>query len=218
MILRRKQIKDDNPDKNPVNILVIADEQVQSFYSDYEEKHRVFDGIDLIISCGDLSPHYLSFIADAAHCNVLYVNGNHHCDKDEEHLGCLSIDGTLSVHKGIRILGLGGSMKYKDCGAPAMYTEEEMVKRVKKLRNTIKKAGGFDILVTHSPAFGINDGTDLPHTGFKVFNELLEEYKPKYFLHGHIHNNYGTYKQKTEHNETLIINAHRRVNFIYTFD
>ena len=33
---------------------------------------------------------------------------------------------------------------------------------------------GFDILVTHSPAYRINDSDDIPHTGFKCFRMLME--------------------------------------------
>ena len=44
-----------------MKILAIAD--VESKYLwDYFEKSKL-EGIDLIISCGDLDPHYLSFLA-----------------------------------------------------------------------------------------------------------------------------------------------------------
>ena len=47
-----------------MKILVIAD--VESKYLwDYFEKSKV-EGIDLIISCGDLDPRYLSFLVTLA--------------------------------------------------------------------------------------------------------------------------------------------------------
>ena len=82
---------------------------------------------------------------------------------------------------------------------------------------SIKKNKGFDILLTHSPAAGIGDGPDEPHKGFEGFNYLLEKYKPKYFIHGHIHRSYQMkFKQEYEYNEnTKIINGYERYIFEY---
>ena len=58
-----------------MKILAIAD--VESKYLwDYFEKSKL-EGIDLIISCGDLDPRYLSFLATFTSAPVLYVHGNH---------------------------------------------------------------------------------------------------------------------------------------------
>lgn len=70
---------------------------------------------------------------------------------------------------------------------------------------------GFDILLTHSPAAGINDGFDSVHQGFTVFNELLDTYHPAYFIHGHIHKNYqANFVREQQYNETTIINGYER--------
>ena len=66
-----------------------------------------------------------------------------------------------------------------------------MQKRISKLRTKMFFNKGFDILVTHSPAFGVGDGDDLCHQGFKAFVDLMDKYKPKYFVHGHQHLQYG---------------------------
>ena len=47
-----------------MNILVLADEESKYLW-DYFEKSKL-DNIDLIISCGDLKPQYLSFLATFA--------------------------------------------------------------------------------------------------------------------------------------------------------
>ena len=91
--------------------------------------------------------------------------------------------------RGIRILGLGGSMNYND-GA-YQYEEKEMKKRAKKQKFSLLRHGGIDILLTHAPARNINDGEDLPHRGFETFCHLLNRYQPRYFIHGHVHKNYG---------------------------
>ena len=44
-----------------------------------------------------------------------------------------------------------------------------MNKRVRRLWFSLRRHKGFDILLTHSPAFKINDSDDLPHMGFEAF-------------------------------------------------
>lgn len=196
-----------------MKILAIADEECKSLW-DHFDKSKV-EGVDLIISCGDLDPRYLSFLATLSSAPVVYVHGNH--DKKYSQLppeGCICIEDDIFVYQGVRILGLGGSMQYT--GQQHQYTEQQMQKRVKKLRWKLMRNKGFDILVTHSPAFAINDGEDLPHRGFEVFKKLMEKYTPKYFLHGHVHMQYGQkYKRLDQYKDTQIINAFERYVFDY---
>lgn len=197
-----------------MKILVLADEESKYLW-DYFEKSKL-EGIDLIISCGDLKPQYLSFLATFAKAPVLYVHGNHDGKYDDAPPeGCICIDDDIYVHKGIRILGLGGSQCYNF--GSYQYTEKEMRGRVRRLFWKLKKHKGFDILVAHSPAKELNDGEDLPHMGFQVFRELLDKYKPKYFLHGHVHLTYNWQQQRLcmYHNHTIVINAYERYTFEY---
>lgn len=196
-----------------MKILVIADEESPYLWDFFEKKKLA--GIDLIISCGDLEPTYLSFLATFTSAPVLYVHGNHDDKYERVHPdGCICIEDQVYVHKGVRILGLGGSMNYNY--GMHQYTEEEMRYRVWKMIPKILWNGGVDILVTHAPAFGINDGEDLPHMGFRAFRMILEKFKPKYFLHGHVHLRYGRkHKRIDTYQETTIINACERYEFEY---
>lgn len=196
-----------------MKILAIADEE-SAYLWDYFEKSKLED-IDLIISCGDLKPEYLSFLVTFSHAPVIYVHGNH----DEKYNitppeGCTCIEDKIFVYKGIRILGLGGSMEYTS--GKYQFTEEAMKKRVRKLHRQLRHNKGFDILVTHAPAYGLNDGEDLPHRGFQVFNTLLDTYNPKYFLHGHVHMRYGRKHVRYDtYHGTTVINAFERCVFEY---
>ena len=68
---------------------------------------------------------------------------------------------------------------------------------------------GFDILVTHAPAYQLNDMEDLPHRGFESFRGLMEKYKPKFFIHGHVHANYGgAFKRRDQYGDTMVVNAY----------
>ena len=80
------------------------------------------------------------------------------------------------MHEGIRILGLGGSMRYNN--GRYQCTEKDMAKRIRKLRFQLMRRRGFDILLTHAPMHGCGDQDDLPHRGFSSFQPLLDRYKP----------------------------------------
>ena len=188
-----------------MKILLISDIESKYIWDFFEEDK--FGDIDLIISCGDLKADYLSYLVTMINAPLFYVHGNH----DSSYIknppeGCECIDDKLISYKGIRILGLGGSMKYKD--KPFLYTEKEMKKKIRKLSLKLFLKKGFDILVTHAPACGINDENDLCHEGFKSFNKLLDKYSPKYFVHGHVHLNYGMKPRVMKYNNTTIINAY----------
>lgn len=191
-----------------MKILLIADEE-SKIYWDFFKKEQ-FEGIDLIISCGDLKPEYLSFLATMTAVPVLYVRGNHD-DKYEKYPpeGCICIENQIYNFNGIRILGLGGSYRYKP--GINQYTEGQMTRRVNKMFLKIKRNRGFDILVTHSPAKGLHDGEDMCHRGFQIFNRLIEKYHPKYFVHGHVHMNYGRQFPREDYiGDTCVVNAFER--------
>lgn len=196
-----------------MRILAIGDEE-SSYLWDHFEKEKLKD-VDLIISCGDLNPRYLSFLVTLYAIPVLYVHGNHDGRYDTiPPEGCTCIDDKLVVYNGVRILGLGGSMRYT--GGPYQYTEREMRKRIRKLWFSLWRHKGFDILVTHAPAYQLNDGRDLPHQGFQAFLNLLEKYRPKFFLHGHVHMSYGrNQKRYDRYQDTHVINAYERCIFDY---
>lgn len=190
-----------------MKILVVADTESKSLW-DYYRPGKL-DGIDLILSCGDLKAAYLEFLVTMSHAPVYYVPGNHdeayHTQPPE---GCESLDGNILVYKGVRILGFGGAMRYKD--GPYMRSEKEMRRCLRKARRDICLFGGFDLLVTHAPAKGYGDMDDLPHHGYECFNELLDLIHPEYMLHGHVHADYGKeFQRETLHpSGTRIINAY----------
>ena len=194
-----------------MNILAVSDVAAQYYYDFYAPGK--LDEFDLILACGDLRPEYLEFLVTMAHCPLVYVRGNH----DDRLIeappeGCICAEDTIVVCKGVRILGLGGSYRYRD--GENMYTERQMRRRIGKLRLRLWRYRGFDILLTHAPAWHLNDLDDLSHRGFQCFAELLDKYRPKYFVHGHVHRNYGIrIPQKTTRGETTVINAYDHCTF-----
>lgn len=187
--------------------MILADQESKLLYDYYEPKY--LQDIDLIISCGDLRPEYLSFFVTLANVPLLYVKGNHDTKYEEKPPeGCTCIEDTIYVFHGIRILGLGGSMEYLP-GAHNQYTEQEMKSRIRKLWFKLWRHKGFDILVTHAPAYQLNDLEDLPHRGFEAFRTLIEKYNPKFFFHGHVHSNYSrNFKRIDTLGKTTVVNAY----------
>lgn len=196
-----------------MDILVISDEESASYW-DYFRPEKV-EGLDLILSCGDLDPDYLSFLVTMANCPLLYVHGNHDSKyKVHPPEGCICIEDTIYVHRGVRILGLGGSYRYSD--GPFQYTQEQMQWRVRKMKWKIWRQRGFDILLAHAPAYGVDDAEDRAHTGFRAFTGLMDAHQPRYFLHGHIHLSYGQdHVRRMEYGATTIINGWNAYRFRY---
>ncbi len=203
--------------KQKLKILSVSDEVVNIIYSPAAKEH--FGDVDLVLSCGDLPFYYLEFIVDILNVPLYYVYGNHDRRVEYTHRGvtktfpggCINLDKRVVDHKGLLIGGLQGSMKYSQ-DARYQYTDLEMYLRVLDmtptlLLNRLRKGRYLDILITHAPPYGIQDGKDLCHTGFKAFLWLIERYRPRYLLHGHVHL-YG-HKQKatTVYQGTQVINT-----------
>ena len=188
-----------------MRILALADEELMAFW-DYYVPGRLKE-YDLILSSGDLKAAYLSFVVTMARAPVMYVHGNHDTGYAvTEPEGCDCIDGAIVEYRGLRILGLGGCVWYRP--GDHQYTEKEMRKRIRRRRWQIAKYGGVDIVVTHAPPRGVGDSDDHAHMGFESFLELIDRYRPKYLLHGHVHLRYGTdATREREYHGTQVINV-----------
>ena len=192
-----------------MKILVVSDHEEVGLW-DYFLPEKVA-GVDLIISCGDLKPDYLEFLATMVNRPLIYVRGNHDGIYDSRPPeGCINIDGKTYDFNGLKIYGLGGSYRYKDGGD--MYSERQMRSKIILSKMNLSLRNNIDILVTHVACKGYGDMEDLAHQGFDCFNDLLNQYKPKYMLHGHVHKEYGKFNREIIHpSGTKIINAHGHV-------
>lgn len=196
-----------------MKILALSDVESKALWDYFKPEY--LEGIDVIVSCGDLDPRYLSFLATFFHGPVLYVHGNH--DDRYEKIppeGCICIEDKVYEYQGVRFLGLGGSMRYKP--GTWQFTQREMSRRVRRLWLKLALHRGFDVLVTHAPARHLNDIDTPAHQGFACFHWLLEQFRPKYFLHGHIHMGYALHvPRQTVYHGTTVINAFEYYCFDY---
>ena len=201
-------------------ILAIADEVDEGLYTDKLTRLRP----DLVVSAGDLPFDYLEYIVSRLDVPLVYVPGNHDAElrssdpiwtplgadaPERGPLGCLNADGRVVVAAGLRIAGLGGSMRYRR--GPNQYSEAEMRWRALSLAVRVKlkpsrAARRVDVLLTHSPPLGWGSNEDLAHRGFASFLRLVKDLAPKVLIHGHIHP-YGRGQPERYLGDTQVVNA-----------
>lgn len=189
-----------------INILSVSD-AVESTL-DQRVNTNLGKKFDLIVSCGDLPPEYLSRLVNYLNVPLYYVSGNHDIRyKETRPEGGFDLHGRLVDYGGINILGLEGSHWYN--GGPYQYTEVQMRSIIRRLRPTLWWRGGVDVVITHSPPRHIHDAKDPCHKGFECFRWLIEKYQPSYFIHGHIHQNFGEPSERvTVYKSTRVVNTY----------
>lgn len=207
-----------------IRILSLSDQVVDRLYSPYVK--NIFSDVDLILSCGDLPYYYLEYILDMLNKPMYFVHGNHDPEVEigaqrdrKQPWGAENIHCKVVVHKGITILGFEGAIRYSK--EKHQYTQLEVwlhvLRMVPKLIWMKIKTGRFlDILVTHSPAEGLGDDIDPAHTGFRAYRWLLQVFKPRYHLHGHIHIYDRNDRKPINFQDTIIINvsSYYKLNFL----
>ena len=212
-----------------MKILIIADNVVPALWGTWSEyRENQLKDVELILSAGDLPKDYLEFLVTMINVPLLYVPGNHDTTYDERPPeGCVNIDGEVCEVPGVRVYGLGGSMRYKP--GTNMYSESEMARRVAllELKLQLGTVIGLDsrrryfqsgkinsgskvteIFLSHAPCRGHGDMDDLAHTGFECFNGLLNRHRPDYHCYGHVHMEYGMFRRESVHpSGTTLINT-----------
>lgn len=212
-----------------VRVLAVADEVDESLY--YERVRRLQP--DLVVACGDLPFDYLEYLVTMLNVPLLFVPGNHDPDLRAQPetlgaedfsrpflvgslsqeragpLGCVNIDGRVVDAGGLRVAGLGGSIRYRE--GPNQYTQRQMGARAVALELRIGRKGLWDrrpvdILATHSAPLGVGDGDDPTHRGFSSFHRLTARVRPKLLLHGHVHP-YGRLTRRRELGGTTVVNV-----------
>lgn len=189
-----------------MKILAVADYEEKCLWGKWstEMEARLSD-VDLVLSAGDLSSYYLEFLTEKLNIPLVYVPGNHDTGYIENPpKQCINADGKIidmrlngdNDVQTVRIMGLGGSMRYKDC--PYQYSEDEQQRRVTKLlhaidTNEVVNMADVNVFLTHAPCKGYGDIDDPVHRGFNCFNELLDKWKPQLHCYGHVHEEYNSF-------------------------
>ena len=192
-----------------MKILCVADTVEDCLYKAFDKVR--FGDVDLVLSCGDLPPEYISFLVSATGGPVYYVRGNHDIRYDTKPpMGGMDLHGRIVDFRGIRILGLEGSRWYN--GGPSQYSDGQMRGMIRKLWPRLWFRKPVDIIFTHAPPRHVHDREDMCHRGFRSFNRLIEQLRPRYFIHGHVHEHFTSMEERTTVVDTTkVINAYGHV-------
>ncbi|MBK1788926.1 metallophosphoesterase family protein [Prauserella cavernicola] len=178
--------------------LVVADEVDERLWTDRARRLSV----DLVLAAGDLPFGYLEHLANALEKPLVFVPGNH----DPELTGYtrrrglvlragfparwpgpeggVDADARVVEVAGLRVAGLGGSLRYND--GPNQWSQRQQARRARRL---VRRAGAapVDVLLTHAPPRGVGDREDRAHQGFDCLHRVVRRLRPDWLLHGHIH-------------------------------
>lgn len=191
--------------QHQLKILTVSDVIDKKLTRNVENK--TIEPVDLIISCGDLDPEYLSFLRDRLDAPLYYVKGNHDIRYTWKNpMGCENIHERVVSFGSLNILGLEGSIWYN--GGPNQYTDAMMKKMIFWMWFSIWRKGPIHMVVTHASPRHVHDREDRCHMGFESFNSLIKKHAPDYFVHGHIHQEFETHGDRiTKVHTTQVINT-----------
>ncbi len=188
-----------------MKILAVSDQVQERIYTLASSGH--FKEVELVIGCGDMPYAYLEYLVTMLNVQMFYVPGNHDPQYDLRNAdscaeGGINLDLKIVRHNKFLIGGFGGSVRYRPDGTN-QYTQSDAYSRAilmlpRLLLNHLQYGRALDILISHSPPFGIHDDSDPAHNGLKALNWLLRIARPRYHFHGHIH----LYKRNLENIET----------------
>jgi Icc-related predicted phosphoesterase len=198
-----------------VKILAVSDEVVERLYSLSASGH--FSEIELLLGCGDLPYPYLENLLTLLNIPLYYVPGNHdpiyNQDNSLAHVeGGTNLDLKVVRFKKFLIGGFGGSIRYRPDGTN-QYSQTDAYLRAFRLLprfllNRLNYGRALDILITHSPPFGVHDEETLAHQGLKAINWLIRLAQPRYHFHGHTHfQRRNLSPSESVHDLTKIINV-----------
>ncbi len=190
-----------------MKILSVADIVTKSLLETVEGGPAI-TGIDLILACGDLPPEYLSALKHRYNKPLLYVLGNHDLRYGESPpTACIPLHRRIVKVGHFRFAGFSGSRWYN--GNINQYTEKQMARFIRKMRFSLWRSRGVDLVLTHAPPRFVHDAEDPCHRGFRAFLSFIDKYQPRYLIHGHIHALFASDEERvTRVQSTTVINSY----------
>lgn len=176
-----------------IKAMVVTDSHGKLMYRDVDNVLDEYGVPDVVFLLGDNRAMDLEVLRDNGRLkNVQFygIIGNHEAPNtlaDYEvpnlHLNTVSINGCI-------VGGFSGSLRYKEDSTHVLWTQEEC----SELLSTMESC---DILLTHTkPEFELPEVVT-SHTGFIGLGDYIKRCKPKYNLHGHLHDLYDTHYDST---------------------
>lgn len=172
-----------------MKVLCVSDNVIPQL-EDPDLMRRQYGDVEMCISCGDMPASYLEYIVAVLNIPLFYVRGNHDLDYAEGRPGGENLHRRVAEYRGLRLIGFEGSIRYNQ--GDVQYTDSQMSLMVLRMAPRVLLARRLgrplDIMVAHSPPWGIHDlPTDRAHVGFKGLRRAIRWFRPRYYLHGHVH-------------------------------
>ena len=187
-----------------MRVLALAD---RPFHADVAKLAANYD-VDAIVTLGDLQPSWLESL-DKCCQPKLGVHGNHDEPGLLNEVEVLDLQGKRTSLCGRTFAGFEGCVSYKRSGMGRVgpsYTQRQAKKLVRKLP-------AADVLCCHCPPRGVNDDPDDPaHIGYEALREWVEQYHPKYLLHGHVHPRPGSLLTRIGDTHVVYVNGAKVLN------
>jgi uncharacterized protein len=184
-----------------VRVLAIADRPTHADPAKLARQHEV----DVVVTLGDLQPSWIEPL-EFLRTPKVGVYGNH---DDEPYMDWYAIDNLhlrrLDLDGGLSFCGFEGCVAYRRSGhrVGPSYTQKEARKLARKLP-------AADVLVCHCPPEGVNDDpSDPAHIGFAALRAWVDEHRPRWLLHGHVHPTPGSLVERVGTTRVIYVNGIR---------
>lgn len=107
--------------------------------------------------------------------------------------------GTLRLpgQRALSVLAVQGCVRYKPDVDDVLFTQDEYAAAL----DAIPAA---DLVITHCPPAGVNDGEDAAHNGIDALRRWVDRHHPRWLLHGHTYDN----PKVSCHGETDVFYVH----------
>jgi hypothetical protein len=195
-----------------MKILAVSDQVEDRIYELIPQGR--FQGIGMVLSCGDL-PYGILNIWLPLEC-VFFASVTTAYSRTAR--GRMPVPILICRPSSSRAAhgGFGGSIRRpgpkQRCAGRSLSACGTTGRRPNRRRH----GRALDILISHSPPFGIQDDDSGAHRGLRAINWLLKSARPRLHLHGHLHDTRRNLKPDlTMVGETAVMNVfpHRELEF-----
>lgn len=156
------------------------------FHGVMPDKLKICHKPEALLFLGDMNGVLRRVLIQFPDIPAFGVAGNHDTNEPFSNLNVEDLHGRAIVWNGIRLGGLGGSLRYKPGGKWLFWDKD-----YEKVLSTMPPV---DIFVSHCPPAGVpgcmqksTDDFHDSHEGSEALRRYIERTKPKVLLHGHLH-------------------------------
>jgi len=169
-----------------VRILAVSDELDPSLWEHFDR--TALGPVDVLVSCGDLPPDYLSYLEGSLRVPLLVVVGNHDLDDAWRHQAARLLPARRGDTELVREAGQWIALLDWPGGDAARDGSQErgawrqaigvwLAARLRGRRPTL--------VASHVAPHDAGDTPDPYHRGFRAYRWLAERVQPALWLHGH---------------------------------